>query len=162
MLDEVMNDVKLRILLWDSVDLWDKTVSEWYTCDFNTINVEDLFAFVTKMLKNIVQFEKGLPKNLIVPKLKENVEAMRDKVPVIQYLRNSNLKSRHWLKIENLLNYKFKGDEPLTLHLLEDLKVFSYPNELMEISGQASSEAGLENLLKKVYVHQYSDFYDYY
>lgn len=65
-------------------------------------------------------------------------------------MRNQALKQRHWIKIENLLNYKFKPEEPLTLALLEDLKVFSYPQELMEISGQASSEASLEALLKKV------------
>lgn len=72
-------------------------------------------------------------------------------MPVISYLRNPSLKQRHWIKIENLLGYKFKPEEPVTLELLENLKVFSYPQELMEISGQASSEAGLELLLKKVF-----------
>lgn len=54
------------------------------------------------------------------------------------------------MRVENVLNHKFKADETLTLELLETLNVFSYPQELMEISGQASSEAGLEALLKKV------------
>lgn len=67
-------------------------------------------------------------------------------------MRNPSLKNRHWLKIETLLGYKFKADEVMTLELLEDLKVFNYPSELMEISGQASSEAGLEGLLKKVFL----------
>jgi dynein heavy chain len=52
--------------------------------------------------------------------------------------------------VENILGYKFKPEETVTLQLLENLKVFSYGNELQEISGQASSEAGLEALLKKV------------
>lgn len=60
------------------------------------------------------------------------------------------MKPRHWIKVEILLNHKFKPDVPITLELLENLNVFSYPNELMEISGQASSEAGLEALLRKV------------
>lgn len=38
----------------------------------------------------------------------------------------------------------------MTLELLESLGIFKYPNELMEVSGQASSEASLEALLKKV------------
>lgn len=54
------------------------------------------------------------------------------------------------MKIENILSYKFKPDEDVTLELMENLEVFKYGNELQEISGQASSEASLEALLKKV------------
>ncbi|XP_050294811.1 dynein axonemal heavy chain 6 [Anthonomus grandis grandis] len=150
MLDEVMNDVKLRMLLWESVDTWAKTVDEWYHCEFNTLNTEDMNLFTAKNVKNIGQLEKGLPPNLIVPKLKDEVELMKDKLPVITFLRNPALKTRHWVKVENVLNHKFKPEEVMTLELLESLNVFSYPQELMEISGQASSEAGLEALLKKV------------
>lgn len=66
------------------------------------------------------------------------------------YLRNSSLRQRHWLKIESLLNHKFKPDEVITLNFLEELHAFTYPNELMELSAQASSEASLEIMLKKV------------
>lgn len=38
----------------------------------------------------------------------------------------------------------------VTLELLENLNVFGYSNDLMEVSAQASSEAALEALLKKV------------
>lgn len=43
----------------------------------------------------------------------------------------------------------------VNLQLLEELGVFSYPDELLEVSGQASSEAGLESLLKKVSTSKY-------
>lgn len=150
MLEEVLNDVKLRMLLWESVGGWADQVNEWYEVDFNTLNVDDMNLFTAKNMKNITQLEKGLPKNLVVPELKESVEQIKDKLPVITYLRNPALRHRHWMMIENLLNYKFKVDETLTLELLESLKVFSFPEELMEISGQASSEYSLEMLLKKV------------
>lgn len=75
---------------------------------------------------------------------------MSFQLPVIQYLRNPSLKQRHWMKIETLLTHKFKAEETVTLQLLESLQVFNYPNELMEVSGQASSEASLESLLRKV------------
>lgn len=54
------------------------------------------------------------------------------------------------MKIEQILNFKLKPDEIMTLEQFEALNVFNYPEELMEVSGQASSEAGLEALLKKV------------
>lgn len=71
-------------------------------------------------------------------------------MPVVGYLRNQSLRNRHWLKIEAILKHKFKADEKVTLELLENLQCFAYPNELMELSGQASSEASLEAMLKKV------------
>ncbi|CAH0547855.1 unnamed protein product [Brassicogethes aeneus] len=149
-LDEVMGDVKLRELLWESVETWAATIDEWYHADFNDLNVEDMNTFVAKNIKNINQLEKGLPKNLIVPKLRDEVEIMKNKMPVITYLRNPTLKGRHWIRIENILNYKFKPEDIMTLEMLESLNVFNYPDDLMEVSGQASSEAGLEALLKKV------------
>lgn len=150
MLDEVMADVKLRMLLWESVESWACKVDEWYHMNFHELNVEDMNLFTVKNIKNINQLEKGLPKNLVVPKLKEDVETMKDKLPIITYLRNPSLRQRHWAKIETILNHKFKPDEEVTLELLEQMNVFSFANELMEVSAQASSEAALELLLKKV------------
>ncbi|XP_060520964.1 dynein axonemal heavy chain 6 [Cylas formicarius] len=149
-LDEVMNNIKLRMLLWESVDSWTKTVDEWYHSAFNTLNTDDMNLFTTRNLKNITQLEKGLPPNLVVPKLKDEVVLMKDKLPVITYLRNPAMKPRHWIKVENILNCKFKPEEIITLEMLEQLNVFSFHQELMEISAQASSEASLEALLRRV------------
>lgn len=103
-----------------------------------------------KYVKSVYQLDKGLPPNNVVPKLKEKVEDMRDKVPVITDLRNPALKKRHWERIEEIVDHKFEGDEPVTLKLLAELKVFDHAEEIQEVSGQASSEASLETMLKKV------------
>lgn len=77
---------------------------------------------------------------------------MQKKLPIIGHLRNPNLKQRHWQKIEKVLNHKFEiePEEPLSLKNLEDLGVFDYSEELEEISSSASSETGLELMIKKV------------
>ena len=77
-----MNDVKLRMLLWESVDSWAKTMTEWYSADFSTLNTEDINLFMAKNMKNINQLEKGLPKNLIVPQFKDDVEILKTKVRI--------------------------------------------------------------------------------
>lgn len=66
------------------------------------------------------------------------------------YLRNPSLKPRHWVKIEEILKTRFTPDMVITLKMLEELQAFQHVEELMEVAGQASSEAGLEGLLKKV------------
>lgn len=54
------------------------------------------------------------------------------------------------MQIEQVLNYKFEPDQMVTLPLLEMIDVFSHGLELQKISDQASSEAALQLLLKKV------------
>lgn len=111
----------------------------------DTVNTQ-----VIKFAKSIYQLEKGLPPNAIVPTLKAKVEDMKDKMPVIQDLRNPSLKTRHWEQIEEILEHKFDPDEKKTLKLLQELNAFDYAEAIQEVSGQASSEASLEGILKKV------------
>lgn len=68
------------MLLWESADGWNKTIEEWYSCDFNTLNPEDMNLFTAKTIKNVTQLEKGIPENKIVPKLRDQVEVLKDKV----------------------------------------------------------------------------------
>ena len=71
-------------------------------------------------------------------------------LPVITNLRNPSLKQRHWDTIENILEYTFTKEEPLTLGLLTNLDAFAHTEAIEEVAGQASSESALETLLKKV------------
>jgi dynein heavy chain len=82
MLYDVMNGIKLRQLLWESIDQWEKQVGEWTMMDFNQLIPEDMDLITAKNVKNIHLFEKGLPPNCIVPKLHESVKAMEGKVNV--------------------------------------------------------------------------------
>ncbi|CAD1473370.1 unnamed protein product, partial [Heterotrigona itama] len=149
-LDQVMNELKLRILLWESLTSWENAVYEWYASDFDALNVEEITAFTMRTMKNIIQLERGLPPNNILPDLKESVELIRNKLPVLGYLRNPDLKDRHWKTIETILNHTFVPDEKKTWNQMEELGAFLKPNELMEVAAAASSEASLENMLKKV------------
>ncbi len=65
-------------------------------------------------------------------------------------LRNPSLKQRHWDNIENVVNYRFLEDEAITLGLLVKIGAFEHSEEIQEVSAQASSEASLEGILKKV------------
>lgn len=66
-------------------------------------------------------------------------------------MRNPSLKQRHWDGIEKVVDCTFKEDEPITLGLLVEIGAFEHSEEIQEISAQASSEASLEGILKKVF-----------
>ncbi|XP_022090689.1 dynein heavy chain 6, axonemal-like isoform X2 [Acanthaster planci] len=150
-LEETHAELKLKQLLWQSLEEWDQIAAQWTECEFDSLDPEELSATVARYAKSVHQLEKGLPPNHVVPKLKERVEGMREKLPVITNLRNPSLKPRHWETIESILEFSLKSEEePLSLGLLTKLDAFSHTEEIEEVSGQASSEAALETLLKKV------------
>ncbi|XP_072373357.1 dynein axonemal heavy chain 6 [Scyliorhinus torazame] len=151
LLEEVHADVKLKQLLWNSLNDWDVRVDEWLQLKFETIDAEELTGEVAKYSKFVNQLEKGLPSNTVAATLKDNVEQMRQKLPVITDLRNPFLKHRHWELIEHTVGAKLIDVlEPVTLARLIELNAFDHAEEIQNLSGQASGEAALETILKKV------------
>ncbi|XP_047601385.1 dynein axonemal heavy chain 6 isoform X2 [Lutra lutra] len=150
-LEEVSAELKLKQLLWDSLSEWDKLQQKWLKSKFDCLDPEFLNSQVSKYAKFVTQLEKGLPPNSVVPQLKHKVEKMKEKLPVIIDLRNPTLKSRHWAAIEQTVDASLVDLEiPLTLEKLSELRVFDFAQEIQDISGQASGEAALETILKKV------------
>lgn len=151
-LDIVFQEVRLRQLLWDSVQQWKDCVEEWNETPFHKLDMKQIVELNTKTLKNCGMLEKNLPKNAIVPRLRHQCEEFKEKLPVLLCLRSPDLKPRHWLKIEQVLDRKLLGVETLSLYTFEDANAFEgdNSNSIQEISGQASGEARLEDSLKKV------------
>ncbi|XP_018593809.2 dynein heavy chain 6, axonemal [Scleropages formosus] len=148
-LEELSAEVKLKQLLWDSLEEWDSHQGSWMTSKFEELDPEQLNAEVVKYSKFVSQLEKGLPPNSVVPRLKEQVESMKEKLPIITNLRNPSLKARHWDMLEQIVGASLYA-ETLTLASLEELDMFRFIDEIQEVSGQASGEASLETILKKV------------
>ncbi|XP_025191999.1 LOW QUALITY PROTEIN: dynein heavy chain 6, axonemal-like [Melanaphis sacchari] len=149
-LTETSEAVRLRILLRDSIVEWEKKMSAWETDNFHNLDVEQMNMFLALNLKYIVQFTKNIPECELINFINEKVQSFKTKMSIIAMLRNPNLKNHHWIKIEQILGTKFPTNQTLTLKILEELNVFSYGTEIMEVSGQASSEATLEAILKKI------------
>ncbi|XP_065911794.1 dynein axonemal heavy chain 6-like [Dysidea avara] len=149
-LEEAHADVKMKKNLWDAQAEWDSLNQRWMMIPFDDLKPETVGGVVTKYVKMVTQLEKGLPPNGVVPKLKAKVKDMQEKMPVITNLRNPSLKGRHWEQIEQIVSHKFSQEEPLNLKLLTELNAFEHSEAIQEVSGQASAEAALETMLKKV------------
>ncbi|XP_053147968.1 dynein axonemal heavy chain 6 isoform X2 [Hemicordylus capensis] len=150
-LEEVCAELKLKQILWDSLCEWEILQEDWMECKFDSLDPELLNSQVSKYAKFVHQLEKGLPPNNVVPRLKEKVESMKEKLPVITDLRNPFLKPRHWVILEQIVGAQLVDTEnPLTLERLSQINAFEYSQEIQDVSGQASGEASLETILKKV------------
>ena len=58
-----------------------------------------------------------------MPQLRESVNVWRDFVPVIQYLRNPDMKDRHWAKVNDQTHLSIERGEALTLRVLMGMQV---------------------------------------
>lgn len=101
-------------------------------------------------MKTVYTLDKGLPPNEVVPRLKSLVDEYRAIFPTIVDLRNPALKARHWEKIQEAMGKTLLKDENFTLGKLIENRVFDFKDEISTISGQAGSEASLEEMLSKV------------
>uniref|UniRef100_A0A3P9C2G1 Dynein axonemal heavy chain 6 n=1 Tax=Maylandia zebra TaxID=106582 RepID=A0A3P9C2G1_9CICH len=148
-LEQLTAMFKLKQLLWTSLEQWDPLQNGWQQSTLQQLDMEQFSSQVNKYNKYVNQLEKGLPRNNIVPCLKNKVDVMMHRLPAITDLRNPCLKPEHWKTLESLVGTSLNVDE-LTIAGLEELSVFSYGKEIQEVSGQASGEASMETIITKV------------
>lgn len=151
-LEEVTEEVQLRVLLWNSIDQWSKAVDAWHEQAFNTLNVDEIISTNEKILENCELLSKRLAPNKIVPKLGADAELMKAQLPAIIHLRNPSLKPMHWQRIETLVKRDGLQCDSITLCVFEEANVFeeSLTQQIIQISKQASIEKDLEIMLQSV------------
>ncbi|KAM8878755.1 dynein axonemal heavy chain 6 isoform 3-T3 [Spinachia spinachia] len=148
-LDEEISKFRLKQLLWDCLEKWDSLSDGWTQSTLEELDLEQFSSQVTTYSKYVSQLEKGLPLNNVVPILKEKVEGIKQRLPVITDLLNPNMKPEHWQTLESVMGISLKKEE-LTMVALEELNIFSYGTKIQEVSEQASGEASVERIITKV------------
>ncbi|XP_055843876.1 dynein axonemal heavy chain 6 [Episyrphus balteatus] len=151
-MEHAFQEIRMRQNLWNSLEEWETSLELWQKLGYQNLNVENMSNLNAKILKSCIQFEKYLPPNELVPGLKTSAELFREKLPVLGYLRNPNLKTRHYTEMENILGIRIYHEENILISTFESAHAFDEENsnQLMDISSQATGEAQLENMLRNI------------
>lgn len=56
---EVEKDLKLRCLLWESLQEWQGLVDQWEATPFETLKIDDVQQNVTRFIQTVFLLEKG-------------------------------------------------------------------------------------------------------
>ncbi|ORX87336.1 hypothetical protein BCR32DRAFT_215454 [Anaeromyces robustus] len=147
---ETKTEVELKRTLWKSIENWKKMSIEWKTCQFDTLDTEEMNTQIQTLLKTIYSLDKGLPPNDVVPYLRDMVKEIWTIYPTIVDLRNPALKQRHWDKIQELIGKQINKEEEFCLGKLIEENIFEFREEISNVSSQASSEMALEEMLNKL------------
>lgn len=92
-MDEGFYNIRQRQNLYRTLMDWEESLASWLAADFSTLPVNEMMELNAKTIKNCMQFQKYLPHNDIVPVLQKSAEDFKEKLPVIGYLRNPNLRA---------------------------------------------------------------------
>eukprot|EP00928_Gymnodinium_smaydae_P068046 TRINITY_DN5109_c0_g4_i2.p1 TRINITY_DN5109_c0_g4~~TRINITY_DN5109_c0_g4_i2.p1 ORF type:complete len:3873 (+),score=1233.23 TRINITY_DN5109_c0_g4_i2:1305-11621(+) len=149
--EELKADFGTRAKLWRGIDSWEELTSSWNETAFGTVEVESITKKVLEYNKIAVQSQKAMPENE-VPQLWGNAVAQfKNTLPVVQALRNKALKPRHWEAIIGMIGQELDlEDEEFTLGKLLEMGVDQHMESIQEISGKATAELALEEMLEKV------------
>lgn len=149
-LDACSEEVDLKHSLWDATVSWSSVAEAWQQEQFEKLDVSDMEEKIMKYSKLVFKCERGLPMNRVVDNLKDKVYKFKDTLPIVQNLRNEDMKDRHWEKVQEVMSQELVRDESFTLGLLMSYNVNDFKDDISRISTEATQEAALEGMLKKI------------
>ncbi|XP_034043922.1 dynein heavy chain 6, axonemal-like isoform X3 [Thalassophryne amazonica] len=149
LLECLSEEVRLKQLLWDSLEKFSSLQNEWTQSPLKQLDLEQLKTQIENFTVSVAQMQKFMPNNNVLSCLKDKVEFMKERLPVITDLCNPCMKSRHWEILETVLGTSLSA-EKLSLAVLEEHDIISYCSQIQEVSAQASGEASVEMVIKKV------------
>ncbi|GAX73618.1 hypothetical protein CEUSTIGMA_g1069.t1 [Chlamydomonas eustigma] len=147
-LEDCSEDVNLRHQLWDSRQAWTELTEKLLKCSLSQVDVQTLEEAVARYNRAVMKMERGLIPNKIVPLLREGINSWREFVPIIQSLRNPDMRDRHWAKVKELTGLVI--DQEATLGALMSMQVMRHRESITRVSTEAMQEAGLVILLERV------------
>jgi len=149
--DDLKVSFQSRAKLWRGMDSWEELSAQWNATAFGVVEVESITKKVQEYNKIAVQSEKAMPDNT-VPQIWFNaVNQFKNTLPVVIALRNKALRPRHWEVIVGLIGQELDlADEEFTLGKLLEMGVDQHMEAIQEVSGKATAELALEEMLEKV------------
>ncbi|XP_072221953.1 dynein axonemal heavy chain 6-like [Leuresthes tenuis] len=132
-LKDLAAEFRLTQLLWDSLEEWDALRARWQQSTLGQLDPDQFSSQVSKYSDCVCQLETGLPPNSLVPGLKDKVEVMKQKLPVIRDLCYLCVNPEDWKILEGFLGFSLSV-EGLTVAALEKLNIFSHEKDIQEVT----------------------------
>jgi dynein heavy chain len=150
-IDELKQDFKLRADLWRGMETWEGLTESWNATQFTTVEVEDINKKVAEYNKIAVKSQKAMEGNEVPIIWGAAVLQFKNTLPVVVALRNKALKERHWAMITEMIGQELNLEaEDFTLGALLEMGVDKHMEAIQEVSGKATAELALEEMLEKV------------
>jgi dynein heavy chain len=113
--------------MWRSLRDWKIYTDKQLATAFIAVDAPSVKIEAEKYAKIVNRLEKTLEDNPIQRSLKEQVETFRGAMPIVTALRRTELKSQHWVEINELIGAELQVDEEgFSLQSLIDMNVVPF------------------------------------
>lgn len=145
--------------LWSTTSLFNASYSLWMTGPFMELDATNIEKDVSAWYKLMFKLEKELQADeavkpaRVASEMKDKINAFKENVPIIQWLRSPGLRPRHWDQISHTLapgRVTLTPDNDLTLSHILALDVDKHKEAIEDISSAAEKEYALEQSLDKM------------
>lgn len=152
LMDEVQNDLNLKMRLWVDKAEWSKLRTSLLETQISSLDVQQLERDLARYNRTVFLATKGLPTSKVVPLFKASVDEINPVIPVVLDIRSTSLQVNHMLKINELVGADIFVDKKIcddyTLSDLIAQGVTEYQEDISVIATAALQESVLQDMMK--------------
>ncbi|OHT00707.1 Dynein heavy chain family protein [Tritrichomonas foetus] len=147
---ELVADVALKQLLWETKTEWTNVTQQWFEQPFQAIDPPEMIGQLSDFQERSTRAQLGFPNNEVADELCASIQDFSNLLPIVTNLKNPALNQTHMDQITSLLGGEIFGNEEFKLGRLVDLHAFNYVEQISAISAQATNEQSLQDQLNRV------------
>ncbi|GMH41668.1 hypothetical protein BSKO_09578 [Bryopsis sp. KO-2023] len=148
--EQTQKELMVHHQKWKFLNDFRQSVEGWMKGACSSLNVEEIQAKVDEFNKNNYKMVKSRRDDVVVLKLKEEIEAFRETMPLLQEVASPALENRHWENIFTIIGEPYQEG----MHFCtEDLVRYNIMNKLEEVqtvSASASKEFSMLKTMEKM------------
>ncbi|VVC43185.1 Dynein heavy chain, domain-2,Dynein heavy chain domain,Dynein heavy chain, domain-1,Dynein heavy chain, P- [Cinara cedri] len=133
--------------VWKLVNTWDCMWEDYKTIQFWDIHVSEIMITVDTFLNKFNILVDGLTNKKweIIESTLNSINTFSNLLPVIENLKNSAMKVRHWDEIRHIINKKFnETSSDFTIEKLMEIKIQNFSKQIIDVSKKSTMELSLE------------------
>ncbi|CAG9467054.1 unnamed protein product [Pedinophyceae sp. YPF-701] len=149
-LEDLVEDCELKHKLWHSIQTLRGLDREWRAAMLWDLDHHAVHETVTKMSQLCLRLDRVLLNNAVVPHLVQHVQSWKHALPLVMALRNTNMKPRHWMRLVHAYGARLDQEPDFTVGRLLQQRTPEAQDQTIMVSEEATQEAALEGLLRRV------------
>eukprot|EP01107_Rhizomastix_libera_P003543 TRINITY_DN1618_c0_g1_i1.p1 TRINITY_DN1618_c0_g1~~TRINITY_DN1618_c0_g1_i1.p1 ORF type:complete len:3854 (-),score=1122.51 TRINITY_DN1618_c0_g1_i1:31-10566(-) len=137
--------------VWEMVDEWNAMWEQWRNIKFTELSIATMQEEAEKFQKKLVKVGRDSKQWQVWSSLKERLDQFRLGLPLIEDLKNSALRKRHWDRMQEEIGKQFDyQSDSFNLDTIFKLGLDQYTELIANISISATKEMAIENGLKDI------------
>lgn len=124
-------------------DAWER----YKSVNFWTIQIEEMDTTANSLFRKFTRFSRELRAMnwQIIENTRTHIDKFRRTLPLINDLKNSAMRERHWCKVKLIINQDFdENSEHFTLDVISSMQMYNFAEQIADISNAATMELAIE------------------